>query len=193
MTHTYTDQELIDRVVSNARGFDSWIKGKYDIWVRSNPQHMDAFEDKVYSFLVPEDDAVPEFQMVCTGTSHAGSYGLKHFKDYNPQGCAVLQANRFVRGSHVRGLHKGQYPAYVQAKPWPYYRDNDLDNYAEELGPEHYDIIGAECHHAAFQGVSTVIYNWSVACLVRNAIAQWNRWFGYMGGVPLNNCILEEW
>lgn len=187
----YSDEQLIKRVETHARGFAGWKKGVYDIWVRSAADLTDVFDDKVYTFVVSTDGATPEFRMVCSGTSNAGSYGLKKFKDYNPHGCAVLQADRIVYGSHVLGLHKG-YKAYRQAKSFPYYRDNDLDGKAEEIGDVQTDIILANCHRAAAKGESTRIYNWSVACLVRNKANQWFAWLAYMDGRPLNVVILKE-
>jgi hypothetical protein len=188
---SYTDQQLIKRVETTARGFEGWKKGVYDVWVRSHEDVTDAFDDKVYTFNVPAEGAIPEFRMVCTGTSNAGSYGLKRFKDYNPEGCAVLESDRIVYGSHAYGFHKN-YRAYRQVRPFPYYRDNDLDGKAEELGRVHNDIIFANCHRAAAAGESTRIYNWSVACLVRNKANQWNAWLAYMNERPLSVCILKE-
>lgn len=189
----YTDEQLIQRVESVAKGFEGWRKGVYDIWVRKNdtPAEMDQFNDKVYTFVVEQDGARPEFRMVCTGTSHAGSYGLKQFAAYNRKGCAVLEADRIVYDSHAFGRHKN-YPAYRQAEPFPYYRDNDRDNLAEEIGEVYNDIIFANCHRAAQVGESTRIYNWSVACLVRNRSTQWNGWLAYMNKRLLSVCILKE-
>lgn len=187
----YTDAQLIERVESHARGFDGWKKGVYDIWVRSTPDVMDAFDDKVYTFIVRELGQTPEFRMVCTGTSHAGSYGLKHFDKYNPEGCAVLQSNRIVYNSHIYGLHKG-YTAYRQNKSFPHYRDSDRDNFAEEIGTVKEGIIYANCHRAAAKGESTRIYNWSVACLVRNKANQWYSWLTYMDKRPLSVAILQQ-
>lgn len=189
----YTDDQLIKRVETHAKGFDGWKKGVYDIWIRSKADAMDVFDDKVYTFNVEIDNGIPQFRMVCTGTSNAGSYGLKQFSKYNPDGCAVLEADRIVYNSHVYGFHKN-YRAYRQAKPWPYYRDNDRDDKAEEIGLVHNDIIFANVHRAA-EGkdkVSTRIYNWSVACLVRNSFNQWNAWFTYMNKRPLTVVILKE-
>lgn len=187
----YTDEQIIKRVESHARGFEGWKKGVYDIWVRSAADIMDSFDDKVYTFEVDSDGAIPEFRMVCTGTSNAGSYGLKQFQKYNPEGCAVLESDRIVYNSHALGTHKG-YKAYRQIKGFPYYRDNDRDDKAEEIGPVHNDIILANCHRAAVKGISTRIYNWSVACLVRNNSEQWFGWLAYMNGRPLTVGILKE-
>jgi len=187
----YTDEQLIDRVQSKAKGFTTWKKGVYDIWVRSAADVMDAFDDKVYTFDVTAEGALPEFRMVCTGTSNAGSYGLKNFEDYHQPGCAVLQSDRIVYNSHVYGFHKG-YRAYQQDKPFPYYRDSDRDDKAEETGPVYNDVIRADCHRASATGDSKIIYNWSVACLVRNRSSQWKGWFAYMDGRPLTVAILKE-
>ena len=189
----YTDKELLWQTETHAKGFDGWKKGVYDIWVRRDdqPSEMDEFNDKVYTFSCAADGSIPEFRMVCTGTSHAGSYGLKQFQKYNRLGCAVLEADRIVYESHLFGRHKN-YPAYRQAKGFPYYRDNDRDNLAEEVGKVYNDIIFANCHRASQTGESTRIYNWSVACLVRNKSNQWNAWLAYMDKRPLSVVILKE-
>jgi hypothetical protein len=187
----YTDQQLIERVETYAEGFTGWRKGVYDVWVRSAADVMDAFDDKVYTFTCEKDGERPVFNMVCTGTSNAGSYGLKNFQKYSSEGCAVLKSDQIVYNSHLYGFHK-KYRAYRQAKGFPYFRDNDRDDKAEELGQVHNDVIYANCHRAAEKGVSTRIYNWSVACLVRNKSFQWFSWLAFMNQRPLSVCILRE-
>ena len=187
----YTDEQIIKRVETYAEGFEGWKPGVYDVWLRSRADVTDAFDDKAYTFSVASDGAAPEFRMVCTGTTNAGSYGLKRFHEYNPLGCAVLQADRIVYESHLFGRHKN-YAAYRQARPFPYYRDNDRDDKAEEIGAIYQDIIFANCHRAAERGESVRIYNWSVACLVRNRANQWFAWLAYMNKRPLSVCILKE-
>lgn len=191
MVKNYRDEQLIKRVETHAKGFEGWRPGVYDIWVRSAEDKMDVFDDKVYTFIVRAKGDTPEFRMVCTGTSHAGSYGLKNFKDYNPDGCAVLQSDRIVYNSHTSGLHKG-YSAYRQVKGFPYYRDRNRNDKADETGTVYKDIILANCHRAAAKGESTRIYNWSVGCLVRNKANQWYAWLAYMDKRPLTVCILKE-
>lgn len=187
----YTDKQILDQVESRADGFTGWRKGVYDIWIRSAADIMDAFDDKVYTFYCERKGERPEFRMVCTGTSHAGSYGLKKFHGYNPDGCAVLKSNQIVYGSHRYGRHKN-YMAYRQAKSFPYYRDNDYDNKAEEIGEVRSGIIYANCHRAHSRHTSRRIYNWSVACLVRNRPNQFYGWLRYMNKRPLSVCILRE-
>lgn len=186
----YSDSQIVKRVETTAKGFAGWKSGVFDIWVRSSADVLDAFDDKVYTFEAGSD-GIPQFVMVCSGTSNAGSYGLKHFDQYNAEGCAVLESDRIVYGSHEFGTHKG-YPAYRQAKAFPYYRDADRNDKADENGKVHNDIIFANCHRAASVGQSVRIYNWSVACLVRNVANEWNSWLRYMDGRPLTVCILKE-
>ena len=64
----------------------------------------------------------------------------------------------------------------------------------EENGPEYNDIIGANVHRAGVN--STVIKNWSTACLVTATLQVFLDWLGWMkkqGRPPLNVAILKEW
>ena len=184
----YTSQQLLDRVktMPNFKGFPQ--SGVLDIWVRSNEDEYNKFDDKVYSFeCFPAKD--PVFKMVCSGTSNAGAVGLKEFAKYNGLGCAVLKSDWIVYNSHVYGLHKGK-PAYRQAKGFPYFRDNNKNDKAEEIGKEYNDVIGANCHRAG--AASTVIGGWSTACLVRNIEVDFLKWLSFMGKRSLSVVILNE-
>jgi len=184
----YTSQQLLDRVKSmpNFKGFPQ--SGVLDIWVRSNEDEYNKFDDKVYSFdCFPAKD--PVFKMVCSGTSNAGAVGLKEFAKYNGLGCAILKSDWIVYNSHVYGLHKGK-PAYRQAKGFPYFRDNNKNDKAEEIGKEYNDVIGANCHRAG--AASTVIGGWSTACLVRNIEVDFLKWLSFMGKRSLSVVILNE-
>lgn len=186
---SYTDQELLDRVHALPSGSGPQLGGIVDIWVRSAEDEYNKFDDKVYTFDCT-DFLHPKFVMTCTGTTNAGAEGLKRFDKYNREGCAVLKADELVYQSHAYGLHKGQYPAYRQVKPFPYYRDNDKDDKAEEIGEIHMDMIGANCHKAGW--FSTEIGGWSVACLVRNRQSEYEAWMKFMSKRPLTVCILKE-
>jgi len=184
----YTDTQILARVANlpNFKGFPK--SGVLDVWVRSDEDEFDRFDDKVYSFeCFPTIE--PKFRMVCTGTSNAGAVGLKKFAEYNGLGCAILKSDTIVYNSHAYGLHKGK-PAYRQAKGFPYFRDNDKDNKAEELGAEYKDIIGANCHRAG--AASTVIGGWSTACLVRNIETEFIIWLKFMNKRSLSVVILKE-
>lgn len=188
----YTDLQLIERVESLPT-FNGWPCGVVDIWVRSKADNFNVFDDKVYTFdrTNKVGGQSPEFKIVCTGTSNAGSYGLLNFRQYNPNGCAVLCVDTIVYNSHVFGFHKGK-PAYVQNEhaPFPYTRDTDRDMHAENYGKIYNDIIGANCHRAGI--FSHFINNWSTACLVRNNLNDFLVWLKYMSKRPLSVCILNE-
>lgn len=187
----FTDEEIIKRVESLPT-FDGWKKGAYDIWVRSAADEFDAFDDKAFTYNVTADGTVPQFIMARNGTTNAGSFGLKHYETYNHQGCAVLKSDVIMYGSHIHGLHHGK-EAYREFKGWPYYRDANKNNRAEEIGPEYTDVIGANIHRAGQN--STVINNWSTACLVTANLAKFLQFLAFMktlGYPPLNVCILKE-
>lgn len=184
----FTDKEILDRVagLSTFRGFPN---GPMDVWVRSSADEFDRFDDRAFTYECRGPGSVPQFVMARTGTTNAGAYGLLHFDRYNRAGCAVLRSETIVYGSHRYGLHKGL-PAYVQAKPFPYYRDADRDRRIDESGPLYYDIIGANLHRAGVN--STVIGRWSTACLVTATLADFERWLRLMNKRPLTLCILKE-
>jgi len=187
----YTDDQLLDRVESTAQGFVGWKRGVYLIAVRAKVNVPDAFDDKGYVFESKTDGQRPEFQMVLSLTTHTGTYGLKKFKDYNPKGCAVLKADTIVYNSHLPGPHK-TYQAYRQAKGFPYYRDCNRDLVPDETGPEYNDVILANIHRASASKTSSVIYNWSVACIVLNNPQQFKAFSAYVGKRPVSLCILKE-
>jgi hypothetical protein len=190
----YTDSQIIQRVESLST-FKGWKKGKYDIWIRSDEDEFDKFDDKVYSFEVLVEGERPKFKMVCTGTTNAGSQGLLNFEKYNSLGCAVLMADTIVYNSHEYGLHKNDpnHPAYIQSFKvgFPYTRDNNKNKKAENYGKVYTNRIGANCHRAG--KASILIGGWSIACLVRNIIEQYNAWLKWMNKEPLSVAILKEW
>lgn len=186
-----TNPEIL-KGVEKSEGFPGYIPGMiFDVWVRSDEDEYNKFDDKVYTFWVDEH-GTPQFVMVCSGTSNAGAEGLKRFDKYNREGCAILKSNVFVKDSHAFGYHKGNpdNPAYRQAADFPYYRDGDKDDKSEEIGKIHHGIIGANCHKAG--EFSTEIGGWSVACLVRNVKTQFNKWLKWMDRRPLSVVILTE-
>ena len=189
MMRTFTDSEVLTRV-SQLPTFKGFPKGPMDVWIRSAADEFDSFDDKAFTYECYGDTKTPKFIMARNGTTNAGSYGLKHFEAYNHLGCAVLKSDVIVYNSHAYGLHKGK-PAYRQARPFPYCRDNNRNDRAEELPPEYSDIIFANVHRAGVD--STVIKNWSTACLVTANLKKYLDWLKWMNKRPLTVCILKEW
>jgi hypothetical protein len=186
---SYTDKQLIERVESLPT-FEGWKVGKYAIYVRSQEDEFDRFDDKCYTFDVKEDGKCPVFNRVFTVTTNAGAQGLKNYDKYNALGCAVLKSDVIVYESHKFGKHKGQYDAYRQAKGFPYFRDGDKDNAAEEIGKEYNDIIGANIHKAGTN--SQLIGGWSVACLVFQRVRAFYDFMTWANKKPVTVAILKE-
>jgi subtilisin family serine protease len=186
---TFTDNEILSRVAS-LDTFKGWSDGLFEIYVRSRADVYDAFDDKVFTYVAKNGKL--EFALARNCTTNAGSYGLKHFNDYNHTGCAVLKSDTIVYGSHAYGLHKGK-PGYREVKGFPYFRDGNRNERAEEIGPEYHDVIGANIHRAGVN--STVIKNWSVACLVTANIAKFIQFLEVaksLGYPPANVAIIRE-
>ena len=174
----YTDAELISRIESLPT-FAGWKKGKYDVWIRSQEDAFNKFDDKAYSFEVLKDGQEPIFSMVCTGTTNPGAQGLKNFEKYGNKRCAVLIADHMVYESHQYGLHQGKYPAYRQCKPWPFNWDdnkNEISGDGEKVVEG--KIIYANIHAAGEASVE--IGGWSIACMVRNIKKQYDKWMSWM-------------
>lgn len=188
----FNDEEVLERI-SNLPTFTGFPNGIMDVWIRSTADKFDSFDDKAFTYECFGSTKTPKFIMARNGTTNAGSYGLKHFDEYNHLGCAVLKSDVIVYNSHSFGLHKGK-PAYRQTKGFPYFRDNDRDQRAEEIGQEYNDIILANIHRAGVN--STVIKNWSTACLVTANLVKFLKFLEFMkskGNPSLSLCILKEW
>ena len=186
----FTDEEVLARVASLPT-FKGFPDGPMDVWIRSAADEFDSFDDKAFTYECYGDTKPPKFIMARNGTTNAGSAGLKHFERFNRNGCAVLKSDVIVYNSHTSGRHKGKKPAYIQAKGFPYFRDTNRDQRAEETGSEFEDVIGANIHRAGPD--SKVINDWSVGCLVTANEAKFLAWLKWMNNRPLTVCILKEW
>lgn len=189
---SFSDNEVIARI-EGLSTFKGWKKGIYEVCIRSKADVYDAFDDKFFTYYVANDGEKPKFIMARNGTTNAGSYGLKHFKDYNHLGCAVLKSDWMVYDSHTYGLHKGK-PGYRQVRSFPHYRDNNRNERAEEIGPVYEGIIGANIHRAGQN--STVIKNWSTGCMVTANLSRFLQFLDFCKSKnypPVTLAILKEW
>jgi hypothetical protein len=188
----YTDAQILARVASHAAGFNGWKPGCYLIAVRSGADTPDAFDDKAYVFEV--DHRGPRFFMVASCTTHPGVDVLQNYAaKYNKAGAPVLKSDQIVYDSHQHGLHQGKYAAYRQAKVFPYFRDTDRDNKAEEIGNVKTDaLIMANVHRANPDHESVINKNWSAGCIVMSNPAKFAGFMAFMAKRPLTVCILKE-
>jgi hypothetical protein len=187
----YTDEQLVARVKSHAQGYTKIPEGYWMIYVRSSENEFDKFDDKRY--LMKGEKCL----QVATCTTNAGKYGLKQFAEYNKLGCAVLKADHMVYDYGRKGLHKGKAKAWVQNKPWPYFRDNDKDELAEESGKVYMDVIGANLHTSSYiagnKKITANIGAWSTACQVDDSTLKFEEAYKMTGDQKdLTVCILNE-
>lgn len=190
----YTDADIIARVESLPT-FAGWKKGKYDIWVRSQEDEFDKFDDKAYRAEVKEDGQKPVFVPGAhSGTTNPGAQGLKNFEKYGNERCAVLCADTIVYDCMILRKHKGQYLAYCQDKFLPYYWDDNKNEKSGDVGKiiTKGDPIGANNHAAGENSVN--IGGWSIACTVRNVKAEFDAMMEWMNGDKYQTrIILNEW
>lgn len=166
----YTDKQLLDRVEQIGGIIPN--KGKaLIIGVQSTEDSFNLFDDKFYLFNGPD------FMMVSTGTTNAGKTALKSFDQYDLTGAAVWQTDQWCPDVFEPGLHKQKMRALRQVEPITYYRDNDKDNKAEQIGVPRREIIYANMHGVSYDENSELIKEeingWSFACQVWNNMSKY--------------------
>lgn len=150
----YTNEQLVNRFKS-MKNYKGIPKGKYLIFVRSNEDAPDCFDDK--SYLMEGEKCI----MVQPCTTNKGLHGS-----------AVMVADYINYDAHKFGLHKGKMKALRQIKQIPYQRDLDEDGKTDASGIIYNDIIYMNIHGATYVEGSNVIAKkigkWSLGCLVHN-------------------------
>lgn len=163
----YTDKQLLNRVraLPSYKGLpkDYWILG-----VQSNEDTYNQFDDKFYLFRGKD------FVKVVSGTTNAGSTGLKNYNKYGLLGTAVIKTDEWYYGLWRYGLHKKKMPALKQIRPIKYYRDNNKNNKVEEMGKMYEGMIGIDFHTVTYQHNlpfwRKFIGGWSMGCQVVNHV-----------------------
>lgn len=186
----YTDDELLYKVrqLPSFNGFpkDYWILG-----VQSNEDTYNEFDDKFYIFHGTR------FVKVVTGTTNAGTTGLKHYDRYNSKGCAVIKTNEWYYGLWKYGYHRGRMPALRQIRPIKYFRDWNKNNKVEELGKVYEGLIGINFHTVLYQKklsfIRKWIMGWSVGCQVVNHVGEYYKVLNLMKKQKdVSYCLIRE-
>ena len=186
----YTKQEILDRVKSlpsfKRIPGDYWIVG-----IRSREDKYNKFDDGFYLFKNEE------LILSTTGTTNAGSTGLMEFYTYNSEGCAVVKADEWYYSLWTPGLHKGKMRALRQNNPVKFFRDNNKNQKAEELGNVRQGMIGINFHAASYQiddRTIELINGWSTGCQVCNNIKEYYKIIDTIGKQgDVSYCLLKEW
>lgn len=186
----YSDKDLLDKVKSlpsfKSIPEDYWILG-----VQSNEDTFNKFDDKFYLFKGEK------FKGRVTGTTNAGTTGLKNYNRYNSRGCAVVKTNEWYYGLWTYGLHKRRMPALKQVKPIKYYRDWNKNNKVEEMGRMYKGLIGINFHTVLYQKnlsfIRRLIGGWSVGCQVVNSVADYYKILNYVKNQKtVTYCLIKE-
>lgn len=99
-------------------------------------------------------------------TTDSGKAAVLNFT--NKDGVARLVEGQY-RGSHMIGLHRGQYKALRQKSPMSVYRDKNKDLVYDENVIQK-GIFGINIHRSNPKTESTLVDNWSHGCQVFKAV-----------------------
>jgi len=139
------------------------------IGLRAKPGTPNAFDDLI-CFLWQERGAWHLESWAAT--TDPGTYWLQN--PMRVDGTAILCPGQY-RGCWALGLHKGQYPALVQAKPdsFAVWRDGDKNVVPNFGGTVYHDAGGINMHHAG--EASLKVDKWSAGCQVFARTADYAR------------------
>lgn len=150
----YSDSDLLKHVMG-LKTFKFIPAGLWLLFVRSNEDQNNVFDDKVYIWKFNQ------FQLVTSCTTNKGN-----------KGTAVMESGAWYYDSYAYGLHRGKMPALRQVKGIPYRRDFTNDLKTNPTTEVKRDLINMNIHGSTYnQGskqVSTKIGGWSEGCLVLN-------------------------
>lgn len=188
----FTDAELLCRVEEYGGTIPN--RGKYlVIGVQSLKDTFNVFDDKFYVY-----DG-PDFVMVSTGTTNPGKNALLNFETVNKNGAAVWRTNQFIQDCFIPGLHKGRMKALRQHSKIYFYRDNNKNEKAEEIGTLYYEIIHAHLHGVDYDFFSnkvlTNINGWSYGCQVWNRMQDYRQLINatWARNKTVDYALLKEW
>ena len=175
----YSDSQLLDKVMS----LPTFVKIPAGLWllfIRSNEDGNDIFDDKVYVWKFNQ------FQFVTSCTTNKGN-----------KGTAVMEADRWNYDSYSYGLHKGKMAALRQVKGVPYRRDFTNDFKTNPTTDIKTDLINMNIHGATYnhgsKQVATKIGGWSEGCLVLNDNAQYEKMVAMAKLYPkVSICLINE-
>lgn len=166
MVKKYSDVQLLERVKSLST-FKYIPKGYWLLFVRSNEDLRDTFDDKLYLF---QGD---KFIMVSSCTTNKGD-----------KGSGVVISDRWNYDVWRYGLHKGMVQAGLQVKKMDYRRDFTNDGKTNPTTDLKNDIRGFNFHPADHDInrniVKTKIGGWSEGCFVVNDIPKYKTIIGLL-------------
>jgi hypothetical protein len=169
----YTDSQLLDKVKS-LPDYKGIPQGHWILGVRSIEDTADAFDDKFYHFIGES------FRQVIKGTTNPGVKVLKNFKNYNPDGAAIVKADEWYYDLWKFGKHHGKIDALLQlGSKIKVYRDIDKDSKSEEEGKLQEGFFGINYHLNNYnidaKTTGTIVADWSAGCQVCNDAPRYKK------------------
>jgi len=132
------------------------------VGIRSDSVIPNQFDDTLNVFYKDEKGNWLFHQF--KATTDPGTFWLKN--PMNPQGTALLKHGQYP-GSHMIGMHRGQYLALVQRKPVTVIRDYDRDSTLDfNNGKEQTGMFGINIHRASVAGTTKTVDRFSAGCQV---------------------------
>jgi len=167
---SYSDSQLLRRVKST-NGFKGIPKGYWLLFVRSNENSPNTFDDKVYLYKGEV------FIKVATCTTNAGLKALKNYKRQGLSGAFITKSDEWFYDIWKYGLHRGKMPALRQVGRIFGYRDNNDNNLAEEIGKLVSGYFGINFHTIDYNlrpnFFRRLIGGWSWGCFVVNKVSDY--------------------
>jgi hypothetical protein len=132
------------------------------VGLRSQSTKSNSFDDEIHVFYTTSEGKWNYH--VYPATTDPGTFWLN-----NPayeQGTAILPQGQY-RGAYAIGLHRGQYEALIQAKPFTVLRDYNRDAILDfNNGMKQTGNFGINIHRAESSGTTQFINKYSAGCQV---------------------------
>lgn len=138
-------------------------KGDYNIniiGIRTKDNAANTFND-VICYVYKQSGRWVLFTL--DGTTDPGRFW--RLNPMNELGTAVLVPGQYL-GAYTLGLHKGKYPAFIQSKALPVYRDADQDGFVDTDGEIDLGWHGINIHPRSENSTGDEIGKWSAGCQV---------------------------
>lgn len=175
----YTDNELLS-IVRTINGFKGFPKNDFLIFIRSNEDAFDTYDDKVYLMSHAKDGSI-YCKTVAPCTTNSGKKGL--LTPSRPEGTAVIKFNEWYYDTYQKSdgkvvkHHNGKMQCLRQVRNLKYYRDNNKDKRVDTKGHIYEGNYSTNIHANSYNAISGIISwligGWSEGCMVINDLTKY--------------------
>jgi hypothetical protein len=145
------------------------VEDDFNIVVLRNSNIIsNKYDDTLYYYYKTKDGWVTKKANV---TSKPGLYYIEN--PINKNGTAILVPGLY-KDCWVLGKHKGLYPALVQLKQLPVYRDSNKDRTIDTSIIEN-GHFGINIHRSKLEGSSTEVNKYSAGCIVFSNASEYDK------------------